>query len=119
MDHGGGGGAGSNDLAAKFENSMVRDSSAEDNLSSVGHLGKDYSQAAQNLMNEFSSGGGQQYEQTGSEEEFDSDEDDDEENCIEIDERTLIAIIKVQALIRGFLTRKMIFEHLQRMVAEN
>ena len=44
------------------------------------------------------------------------DEDDDDENCIEIDERTLIAIIKVQALIRGFLTRKMIFEHLQRMV---
>ena len=40
------------------------------------------------------------------------DEDDDDENCIEIDERTLIAIIKVQALIRGFLTRKMIFEHL-------
>ena len=37
---------------------------------------------------------------------------DDEDNYIEIDERTLIAIIKVQALIRGFLTRKMIFEHL-------
>ena len=47
------------------------------------------------------------------------EEEDDDENCIEIDERTLIAIIKVQALIRGFLTRKMIFEHLQRMVQEN
>ena len=47
------------------------------------------------------------------------DEEDDDENCIEIDEHTLIAIIKVQALIRGFLTRKMIFEHLQRMVQEN
>jgi len=42
--------------------------------------------------------------------------EEDYENCIEIDERTLIGIIKVQALIRGFLTRKMIFEHLQRMV---
>ena len=29
------------------------------------------------------------------------------------------SLIKVQALIRGFLTRKMIFEHLQRMVQEN
>ena len=103
---------GANDLAAKFENSMVRDSSAED----MSNMGKDYNQAAENIMNEFSSA--QQYEQ-GSEEEFESDEDDDEENCIEIDERTLISIIKVQALIRGFLTRKMIFEHLQRMVQEN
>jgi len=51
--------------------------------------------------------------------EDDDDEDDDDENCIEIDERTLIGLIKVQALIRGFLTRKMIFEHLQRMVQEN
>ena len=89
---------------------MVRDSSAED----ISNQGKDYNQAAHNIMNEFSSGA-QQYDQ-GSEEEFDSDEDDDDENCIEIDERTLISIIKVQALIRGFLTRKMIFEHLQRMV---
>jgi len=55
-------------------------------------------------------------DEVGDEEE---DDDDDEENCIEIDERTLIGIIKVQALIRGFLTRKMIFEHLQRMVQEN
>ena len=47
-------------------------------------------------------------------EDAESGEDDNEEgeNYIEIDERTLIAIIKVQALIRGFLTRKMIFEHL-------
>lgn len=45
--------------------------------------------------------------------------DYDQDNYIEIDERTLIAIIKVQALIRGFLTRKMIFEHLQRMVQES
>ena len=52
-------------------------------------------------------------------EEIEGEEDEDDENCIEIDERTLIAIIKVQALIRGFLTRKMIFEHLQRMVQEN
>jgi len=49
-------------------------------------------------------------------EDVDDEEDEDDENCIEIDERTLISIIKVQALIRGFLTRKMIFEHLQRMV---
>ena len=55
----------------------------------------------------------------GNEEEYGDEDEDDEENCIEIDERTLIAIIKVQALIRGFLTRKMIFEHLQRMVQEN
>lgn len=53
------------------------------------------------------------------EEEYGEDDGEDDENCIEIDERTLIAIIKVQALIRGFLTRKMIFEHLQRMVQEN
>ena len=57
--------------------------------------------------------------QVESGEDVNEDEDDDDENCIEIDERTLIAIIKVQALIRGFLTRKMIFEHLQRMVQEN
>ena len=49
-------------------------------------------------------------------EDVDDDVDDDDENCIEIDERTLVSIIKVQALIRGFLTRKTIFEHLQRMV---
>ena len=42
----------------------------------------------------------------------DEEDEDDDENYIEIDERTLIGIIKVQALIRGFLTRKMIFEHL-------
>ena len=36
-----------------------------------------------------------------------------------IDSATLEAIIKVQALIRGFLTRKIIFEHLQQMVAQN
>ena len=41
---------------------------------------------------------------------------EEDEDCIEIDEQTVEAIIKVQALIRGFLTRKMIFEHLQRMV---
>ena len=29
------------------------------------------------------------------------------------------AIIRVQALIRGFLTRKLIYEHLQQMVAQN
>lgn len=45
-------------------------------------------------------------------EDIDDEQNDDDENCIEIDERTLISIIKVQALIRGFLTRKMIFEHL-------
>jgi IQ calmodulin-binding motif len=38
---------------------------------------------------------------------------------IEIDERTMRAIIRVQALIRGFLTRKLIYEHLQQMVAQN
>ncbi len=54
-----------------------------------------------------------------SQEEGGEEDDEDYENCIEIDERTLIGIIKVQALIRGFLTRKMIFEHLQRMVQEN
>ena len=51
-------------------------------------------------------------EEMGSDGEDLDDEDEDDENCIEIDEHTLIAIIKVQALIRGFLTRKMIFEHL-------
>ena len=50
------------------------------------------------------------------EEEEGGEEDEDDEDCIEIDERTLMAIIKVQALIRGFLTRKMIYEHLQQMV---
>ena len=44
---------------------------------------------------------------------------EEDEDCIEIDEQTVEAIIKVQALIRGFLTRKMIFEHLQRMVQQN
>lgn len=29
------------------------------------------------------------------------------------------AIIRVQALIRGFLTRKLIYEHLQQMVQQN
>lgn len=50
------------------------------------------------------------------EEEEVGEEDEEDEDCIEIDERTLMAIIKVQALIRGFLTRKMIYEHLQQMV---
>ena len=45
----------------------------------------------------------------------DQEEQEEEEGSIviEIDERTMRAIIRVQALIRGFLTRKLIYEHLQ------
>lgn len=41
-------------------------------------------------------------------------ENDDEEDVIvyELDQNTINAIIKLQALVRGFLTRKLIFEHL-------
>lgn len=48
-------------------------------------------------------------------EEVEDQEDQEEEGSIviEIDERTMRAIIRVQALIRGFLTRKLIYEHLQ------
>ena len=48
-------------------------------------------------------------------------ESDDEEDgqIYQIDEGTLIAIIKVQAHIRGFLTRKMIYEHLEQLVYQN
>ena len=37
----------------------------------------------------------------------------DDDQTYQIDENTLMAIIKVQAHIRGFLTRKMIYEHLE------
>lgn len=52
------------------------------------------------------------------EEEGDTDSDvqpesDDEEDSYQIDEQTLVSIIKVQAHVRGFLTRKMIYEHLE------
>ena len=40
-------------------------------------------------------------------------ESDDDEVAYQIDENTLMAIIKVQAHVRGFLTRKMIYEHLE------
>jgi hypothetical protein len=47
------------------------------------------------------------------------EEEDDGSIVIEIDERTMYCIIRVQALIRGFLTRKLIYEHLQQMVQQN
>ena len=47
---------------------------------------------------------------------WEQEEDEEGSIIIEIDERTMRAIIKVQALIRGFLTRKLIYEHLQQMV---
>ena len=37
----------------------------------------------------------------------------DEGYTVLVDEGTIYAIIRVQALIRGFLTRKLIYEHLQ------
>ena len=37
---------------------------------------------------------------------------------IYVDETTIIAIIKFQALVRGYLTRKLIFEHLQQIVSQ-
>lgn len=56
-------------------------------------------------------------------EENDSDSDvrpeSDDEQTFQIDENTLMAIIKVQAHIRGFLTRKMIYEHLEQLVYQN
>ena len=36
-----------------------------------------------------------------------------------IDDKTLNSIIKFQALVRGYLTRKLVFEHLQRMAEQN
>lgn len=45
-------------------------------------------------------------------EEQEEEEDEEGSIVIEIDERTMRAIIRVQALIRGFLTRKLIYEHL-------
>ena len=36
-----------------------------------------------------------------------------------IDENTLQSIIKFQALVRGYLTRKLVFEHLQRIAEQN
>jgi hypothetical protein len=39
----------------------------------------------------------------------------DDEDVIVIDESTLTAIVKVQACIRGYLTRKMIFEYCQQL----
>lgn len=47
---------------------------------------------------------------------YQEQEEEDGSIVIEIDERTMHAIIRVQALIRGFLTRKLIYEHLQQMV---
>ena len=46
-------------------------------------------------------------------------ESDDEDVDYQIDENTLMAIIKVQAHVRGFLTRKMIYEHLEQLVYQN
>ena len=55
-----------------------------------------------------------------SEEQNDYDQEDEEGSIvIEIDERTMRSIIRVQALVRGFLTRKLIYEHLQQMVQQN
>jgi hypothetical protein len=40
-----------------------------------------------------------------------SEQESDEESIL-IDEQTLNAIVKFQALVRGYLTRKLIYEHL-------
>ena len=40
------------------------------------------------------------------------DEEEQDEEAYENEQRFLRSLVKVQALIRGFLTRKMIFEHL-------
>ncbi len=45
--------------------------------------------------------------------------DDDQDETIMIDECTIRAIIKFQALVRGYLTRKLIYEHLQQIVHES
>ena len=66
--------------------------------------------------------GEQDYDVEDSDEEQDDIDDDDveqDEEQYEQEQRFLRSLVKVQALIRGFLTRKMIFEHLQRMVQEN
>lgn len=45
--------------------------------------------------------------------------DNDQDETIMIDEYTIKGIIKFQALVRGYLTRKLIYEHLQQIVHES
>ena len=64
--------------------------------------------------------GEQDYDVEDSDEDgVEEDEEEQDEEAYENEQRFLRSLVKVQALIRGFLTRKMIFEHLQRMVQEN
>lgn len=50
--------------------------------------------------------------------ESDHDCDEDEETIV-IEEATMHSIVKFQALVRGYLTRKLIYEHLQQLVQQS